>query len=110
MESQRTDSPDLLRSGPSRQNLVLQAEPAIGRSPEADGTACHWWVHAGREVERNKCINALCAPVPRGDWDIFKAPAEFKAKLHAVKQPYVEPERQFRKLEDAKSRTARRSW
>jgi len=57
------------------------------------------WVSAVRAVERDKRINALCASVPRADRDVFMASAEFRAKLHAFEQPYVELERQFLKLE-----------
>ena len=66
------------------------------------------WVDAVHAIKRDECISALCAPVPRADWDIFMASAEFKAKLHAVEQPYIDLERRFRKLEDAKARTQRR--
>jgi len=67
------------------------------------------WTSAIHQIERDKCINALCAPVPRADRDIFVASAEFRTKLHAVEEPYIQLDRQCQKLEEAKSRKLRRT-
>jgi hypothetical protein len=62
------------------------------------------WAYAIRMAERNKCINTLCAAIPRQDLDSFMASGEFKRKVAAVELPYITLEQRFKQLETSQRR------